>query len=188
VLNGGKERTELKKLKQVWSTSTYSGEVPEEMCWKVGIWIHDDVRHNSIHGSWKHTCPPSVTFVWSSRWWWKGMGTPMISQYGKVKLVPGYRMNEWVLIATCTQLVWSTRIGRNMPIWILCLILESGPGADLPLEVTGPWFRVIGTCSPRSSAYRPFACQLAVSTSRFPEHTPLTVYRAVTQVPPPLCS
>ncbi len=26
-------------------------------------------------------------------------------------------MNEWVLIATCKQLVWSTRIGRNMPIW-----------------------------------------------------------------------
>jgi uncharacterized protein with NAD-binding domain and iron-sulfur cluster len=23
-------------------------------------------------------------------------------------------MNEWVLIATCKQLVWSTRIGRNM--------------------------------------------------------------------------
>ena len=28
-------------------------------------------------------------------------------------------MNEWVLIATCKQLVWSTRIGRNMPIWNL---------------------------------------------------------------------
>jgi hypothetical protein len=27
--------------------------------------------------------------------------------------------NEWVLIATCKQLVWSTRIGRNMTIWIL---------------------------------------------------------------------
>ena len=26
------------------------------------------------------------------------------------------RMNEWVLIATCKQFVWSTRIGRNMPI------------------------------------------------------------------------
>jgi hypothetical protein len=32
VLNGGRERMELKKLKkQDWSTSTYSGEVPEEM-------------------------------------------------------------------------------------------------------------------------------------------------------------
>ncbi len=32
VLNGGRERTELKKLKkQDWSTSTYSAEVPEEM-------------------------------------------------------------------------------------------------------------------------------------------------------------
>jgi hypothetical protein len=38
VLNGGRERTELKKLKkQGWSTSTYSGEVPEEMRWKAGI-------------------------------------------------------------------------------------------------------------------------------------------------------
>ncbi len=27
-------------------------------------------------------------------------------------------MNEWILIATCKHLVWSTRIGRNMPIWI----------------------------------------------------------------------
>ena len=33
----------------------------------------------------------------------------------------GLGMNEWVLIATCKQLVWSSRIGRNMPIWILCL-------------------------------------------------------------------
>jgi hypothetical protein len=32
--------------------------VPEEMRWKAGIWIHDDVRHNSIHGNWKHACPP----------------------------------------------------------------------------------------------------------------------------------
>ena len=35
VLNGGIERMELKKLKkQDWSTSTYSGEVSEEMRWK----------------------------------------------------------------------------------------------------------------------------------------------------------
>ncbi len=27
--------------------------------------------------------------------------------------------HEWVLIATCKQLVWSIRIGRNMPIWFL---------------------------------------------------------------------
>ncbi len=25
---------------------------------RAGIWIHDDVRHNSIHGSWNHWCPP----------------------------------------------------------------------------------------------------------------------------------
>jgi len=35
VLNGGIERMELKKFKkQFWSTSTYSGEVSEEMRWK----------------------------------------------------------------------------------------------------------------------------------------------------------
>jgi hypothetical protein len=28
-------------------------------------------------------------------------------------------MNEWVFLATCKQLVWSTRIDRNIPIWIL---------------------------------------------------------------------
>ncbi len=33
-------------------------------------------------------------------------------------------MNEWVLIRTCKQLVWSTRTGRNMPIWILVLVKQ----------------------------------------------------------------
>ena len=34
MLNGGRERMELKKLKkQDWSTSTYSGEVPKEIRW-----------------------------------------------------------------------------------------------------------------------------------------------------------
>ena len=46
-------------------------------------------------------------------------------------------VEEEVLIATCKQLVWSIRIGRNMPIWVLWLIPGSGPGAALPLEVTG---------------------------------------------------
>ncbi len=55
----------------------------------------------------------------------------------------------WIdLIATCKQLVWSIRIGRNMPIWVLCLIPGSGPGADLPLEVTG--------CGVRSLLYVTF--------------------------------
>jgi hypothetical protein len=63
-------------------------------------------------------------------------------------------MNEWVVIVTCKQLVWSTRIDRNMPFWILCLILGSDPGTDLPLEVTGSCSRVIGTWSTRYSTYR----------------------------------
>jgi len=37
----------------------------------------------------KHGCPPDVTFAWSSWWWWNGMGSPTISQYGTVKLSPG---------------------------------------------------------------------------------------------------
>ncbi len=49
--------------------------------------------------------------------------------------------------------------------------------------MTGSYSRVIGTWSPRSSAYRPFVRQ--ASTSRLPEPTPLT---SVPQVPPPLCS
>jgi hypothetical protein len=32
---------------------------------------------------------PRMSSVWSSRWLWKGMGTPMISQYGNIKLAPG---------------------------------------------------------------------------------------------------
>jgi hypothetical protein len=32
---------------------------------------------------------PRMSSVWSSRWWWKKMGAPMIRQYGKVKLAPG---------------------------------------------------------------------------------------------------
>jgi len=45
-------------------------------------------------------------------------------------------MNEWVLTATCKHLVWSTRIGRSVPIWILRLIPGSGlRGAVLPLGV-----------------------------------------------------
>ncbi len=32
------------------------------------------------------------------------------------KMMRVLQVNERVLIATCKQLVWSTRIGRNMPI------------------------------------------------------------------------
>ena len=91
-----------------------------------------------------------------------------------------------VLIATCKQLVWSIRIGRNIPIWVLCLILGSGPGAALPLEVTGPCSRAIGTWSPRSSAYRA-VCVPSVDIPTPRTHTS-TVYRAVSQVPPHLAA
>ncbi len=40
-------------------------------------------------------------------------------------------MNEWVLIGTCKQLVWSTRIGRNMPIWILSLVPDEVSFTDV---------------------------------------------------------
>jgi hypothetical protein len=32
---------------------------------------------------------PRMSSAWGSRWWWKGMGAPLIRQYGKVKLAPG---------------------------------------------------------------------------------------------------
>ena len=38
----------------------------------------------------------------------------------KKRLPPFFIDSDWVLISTCKQLVWSNRIGRNMPIWILC--------------------------------------------------------------------
>ena len=47
-----------------------------------------------------------------------------------------------------------------------------------------PGTSVLGVPDPRRT--ETFARQ--VSTSRLPEPTPLTVYRAVPQVPPPLCS
>jgi hypothetical protein len=51
-------------------------------------------------------------------------------------LVETHLMNEWVLISTCKNLVWSTRIGRIMPIWILFLIAWSVPrGEALSVEV-----------------------------------------------------
>ncbi len=37
-------------------------------------------------------------------------------------------LNWRVLIATCKQLVWSIRIGRNIPIWVLC----TGSGRRTP--------------------------------------------------------
>jgi hypothetical protein len=57
---------------------------------------------------------------------------------------------------------------------------------DYAISRVNTWSRAIGTWSPRSSVYRPFVCQ--AWTSRLPEPTPLTVYRTVFQVPPPLCS
>ena len=98
-----------------------------------------------------------------------------------------YSLLNWrVLIATCKQLVWSIRIGRNIPIWVLCLILGSGPGAILPLEVTGSCSRAIGTWSPRSSTYRA-VCVPSVDIPTPRTHTS-TVYRAVSQVPPHLAA
>ncbi len=66
---------------------------------------------------------------------------------------------EWVLIDASKQLVWSTGIGRNIPI-CNCHV----PGSS-----------VLG--SSRSSAYKDFCVQ--TSTSRLSEPTPLTVYRDV---------
>jgi hypothetical protein len=49
----------------------------------------------------------------------------------KVLVYEVLRMNEWVLIATCKQLVWSNRIGRNMPIWVLLIVWNSGWDEDV---------------------------------------------------------
>jgi hypothetical protein len=50
------------------------------------------------------------------------------------------RGDDWVLIATCKQLVWSNRIGWNMPIWNLCLRIRTGA-----VNPHWGWSMVIGT-------------------------------------------
>ena len=82
---------------------------------------------------------------------------------------------------------WVSQRGMNC----LCVLLPLenllwAKLRDYAISRVNTCSRAIGTWSPRSSAYRPFACQ--ASTSRPPEPTPITVYRAVPQVPPPLCS
>jgi hypothetical protein len=58
VLNGGRERMELKELKkQGWSTSTYSGEVPEEMRWKTHALSHS--RCLTRENTWRYVETPS---------------------------------------------------------------------------------------------------------------------------------
>ena len=56
------------------------------------------------------------------------------------------RMNEWVLIATCKQLVWSTRIGRNMPIWNLDVEPEPR-NVRIPGRIFGMWLGGHVTCT-----------------------------------------
>ncbi len=96
-------------------------------------------------------------FTYQLKYWWgtyhfKNTYSPItLANISSINLVSIFRCsgslinpvyvrhvdNEWVLISTCKQLVWSTRIGRNMSIWILYLILGSGPGTALTLEVAG---------------------------------------------------
>jgi hypothetical protein len=87
---------ELKKLKkQDWSTSTYSGEVPEEMCWKG----RDMNSRRCTTQQYPWVLKSYISPVWSGHVVHGGggreswMGTPMISQYGKVKLATGYRIS-----------------------------------------------------------------------------------------------
>ncbi len=53
---------------------------------------------------------------------------------------------DWrVLIATCKQLVWSIRIGRNMPIWVLLFFFHQearwAPGQEHPPGMMKRWKR-----------------------------------------------
>ena len=94
--------------------------------------------------------------------------------------------------------VWSTRIARITPIWnplTNCRVSIEGksglmrrgtmcPNIESPQCCHPPGSSVLGSPDPRRT--ETFARQS--STSRLPEPTPVTVYRAVPQVPPPLCS
>ncbi len=75
------------------------------------------------HGHFNRGCP-----CLGARWTcvhWRGCPLPV------------HIFVEWVLIATCKQLVWSNRIGRNMTIWVLqvviirtCLYIQNRGGGN----------------------------------------------------------
>jgi len=96
-------------------------------------------------------------------------------------------IDDWVLIVTCKQLVWSNRIGRNMPIWILCLRIRSGTSKPHRAMLQG--HRYLGV--PDSRLTETFAPQVSTSwvlhIPTLRTHTSNSVQRCA-QVPPPLCS
>ncbi len=69
-------------------------------------------------------CSSGTTLTWMRRihevirhcCWHTGRGWTCVNY--------GLELNWRVLIATCKQLVWSIRIGRNIPIWVLHVTLD----------------------------------------------------------------
>ncbi len=96
-----------------------------------------------------------VVIYFHSKLMWSKLLGYTVDTCGLLLLEP--RMSATCKQVTCKQLVWSTRIGRNMTIWILCLILGSDPGAASTLEVTGcgvgSLFYTGFQVDPRSSLY-----------------------------------
>ena len=89
-----------------------------QMHWSDWSEFQQWIIHLNTHTGPCDTGPSNFQKMWGLRHPWPGNSIPCTA-------------------ATCKHVEWSTRIGRNMTIWILCLILGSGPGAVLPLEVTG---------------------------------------------------
>jgi hypothetical protein len=104
------------------------------------------------------------------------MKTPLSSQVGNLVFIPAFNVFSSVLDSAFLESLCVLLPLENL-LWAKL--------RDYVISRVNTCSRVIGTWSPRSSTYRPFAWQ--ASTSRLPEPPPLTVYRAVPQVPPPLC-
>jgi hypothetical protein len=89
--NSGREKMELKKLKKQDSRvnkhifcRSAGGNALEGQGYEF-MTAYDTIV--SMGAESMHV--PRMSSAWSSRCWWKGMGTPLISQYGNVKLEPG---------------------------------------------------------------------------------------------------
>jgi hypothetical protein len=84
-----------------WTCGIWNGGVKDR-------WIHDKVVH--------HRSSVTVVNFWNhfNHWYYNESQAKMSHTF----TVALSSMNEWVLITTCKHLVWSTRIGRSVPIWI----------------------------------------------------------------------
>jgi hypothetical protein len=157
----------------------------------------DDTSKTNLSNYNKDGSPESAHFTcvllqkkkaWN-RQGWSGQNIPLRDG---IYICNELYINEWVLIATWTNQCGPLELVASHLLKFLWLTLGSGlkscgtvcHNIESPLCCDAPGSSVLGDPDPRRT--ETFVCQ--TSTSRLPEPTPLTVYRTVSQVPPPLCS